>query len=107
ITDVPGVKVGHTTLVSGHGKLEVGKGPVRTGVTVIVPHAGHLANERVSAGAFVLNGNGCVTGLDWVRENGFIEGPIALTNTHSVADVNKALIRWMNARYPELVRDSL
>lgn len=107
ITDVPGVKVGHTTLVSGEGALAVGEGPVRTGVTVIVPHSGDLMQQRVSAGACVLNGNGVVTGLDWVRENGFIEGPIALTNTHSVPDVYKAIIRWMNKRYPTLVRDSL
>jgi D-aminopeptidase len=94
ITDVPGVKVGQTTLVAGEGDLVVGKGPVRTGVTVILPHAGDVLHERVSGGSFVLNGNGCVTGLDWMRESGFIEGPIALTNTHSVGDVAKAIIRW-------------
>jgi len=102
ITDVPGVKVGHTTIVSGVGALVPGHGPVRTGVTVILPHSGDLWNERVSAGAFALNGNGCVTGLDWVRESGFLEGPMALTNTHSVGDVYKGVLSWMIKRYPQI-----
>ena len=102
ITDVPGVAVGHTTLIEGDGALVRGQGPVRTGVTVIIPHAGDLWNERVSAGAFVLNGNGALTGLDWLKESGFLEGPIALTNTHSIGDVYKAMIRWMVKTHPEI-----
>ena len=94
ITDA-GVRVGHTTLINGEGALVPGVGPVRTGVTVVFPHVGDTWTERASAGCFVLNGNGSVTGLDWVRESGLIEGPIALTNTHSVGDVYSALIHWM------------
>lgn len=94
ITDA-GVLVGHTTLISGDGKLVPGQGPVRTGVTVMIPHGGDVWNQRCSAGSFVLNGNGSVTGLDWIQESGLLEGPIALTNTHSVGDVYTGLIRWM------------
>lgn len=101
ITDV-GVLVGHTTLISGDGALMPGQGPVRTGVTVILPHGGDLWNERASAGSFVLNGNGSVTGLDWIQESGLLEGPIALTNTHSVGDVYSGLIRWMVRKHPDI-----
>src|SRR5213595_4260269 len=82
ITDVPGVEVGYTTLVSGDGKLEVGKGPIRTGVTAILPRG--KTDDPVYAGVFSLNGNGEMTGTAWLEEGGFLEGPIALTNTHSV-----------------------
>jgi D-aminopeptidase len=92
ITDVPGVRVGHTTLVSGEGPLVVGKGPVRTGVTVIVPHDGDVWTEPVFAGCHRLNGNGELTGLEWVRESGFLGGVLGLTNTHSVGVVHDALI---------------
>ncbi len=102
ITDVPGVRVGHTTLNKGEGALAPGEGPVRTGVTVIMPHAGDMWNTRVSAGHFVLNGNGCVTGLDWITESGFLEGPIGLTNTHSVGDVYNGLTEWMQDRFPQI-----
>lgn len=102
ITDVPGVKVGHTTVFEGDGDLVPGKGPVRTGVTVIMPHDKDMWNTRVSAGYFVLNGNGCVTGLDWINEAGFLEGPIGLTNTHSVGDVYNGLTEWMQERYPQI-----
>ena len=102
ITDVPGVKVGHTTVISGDGTLVPGHGPARTGVTVIMPHSQDLWNTRVSAGHFVLNGNGCVTGLDWISESGFLEGPIALTNTHSVGDVYNGLTTWMQNRFPQI-----
>src|SRR5262245_35061673 len=81
ITDVKGVRVGHVTLISGEGKLEPGKGPVRTGVTVIVPADGDIWNEKLPAGSFVLNGNGEATGLAWVDEQGALEMPIALTST--------------------------
>ena len=96
ITDVTGVEVGYTTLISGEGKLEVGKGPVRTGVTAIVPR-GRGSNDPVYAGVFSLNGNGEMTGTAWIEEGGFLEGPIVLTNTHSVGVARDALIAWRNA----------
>ncbi|MFX0195764.1 MAG: P1 family peptidase [Candidatus Hodarchaeota archaeon] len=93
ITDVQGVEVGHTTLISGEGKLIVGKGPVRTGVTAIFP-CGKKKAECVFAGWFSLNGNGEMTGTTWVEESGFLEGPIMLTNTHSVGIVRDSVIEW-------------
>ncbi len=92
ITDVAGVRVGHTTLVEGDGPLVVGRGPVRTGVTVVVPHDGSTWAESVFAGCHRLNGNGELTGLEWVRESGQLMSPIGLTNTHSVGVVRDALI---------------
>jgi D-aminopeptidase len=94
ITDVAGVRVGHTTLVSGDGPLTVGEGPVRTGVTVIVPHEGDIGVEPLFAGSHVLNGNGEMTGLLWVKESGMLTSPIAITNTHSVGVVRDALISY-------------
>lgn len=102
ITDVAGVKVGHSTIKHGEGSLVPGSGPIRTGVTAIIPHAGDIWNERVSAAPFVLNGNGSVTGLDWMSESGLLEGPILLTNTHSVGMVYDAAISWMLKRYSQL-----
>jgi L-aminopeptidase/D-esterase-like protein len=93
ITDVAGVEVGHTTLISGSGKLEVGVGPVRTGVTAILPR-GKGSDDPVFAGWFSLNGNGEMTGTTWVEESGFLEGPIMITNTHSVGTVHEAVIAW-------------
>ncbi len=101
ITDVPGVRVGMTTLVSGDGPLVVGRGPVRTGVTVILPHAGDVGEEPVFAGCHRLNGNGELTGLEWVRESGQLTSPIALTNTHSVGVVRDALIAAQVAGRPD------
>lgn len=92
ITDVPGVLVGHTTLIRGEGRLVVGEGPVRTGVTVVVPHEDHPWTEPVFAGCHRLNGNGELTGLEWVRESGMLGGVIGLTNTHSVGVVRDALV---------------
>ena len=92
ITDVAGVRVGFTTLVQGDGPLEVGKGPVRTGVTVIVPHEGNVWEEPLFAGAHRLNGNGELTGLEWIRESGMLMSLIGLTNTHSVGVVRDALV---------------
>ena len=92
ITDVPGVRVGHTTLISGEGALRPGAGPIRTGVTVIVPHGGNVWMEPIFAGSHRLNGNGELTGLEWIREAGLLAGPIGLTNTHSVGVVHDALI---------------
>src|SRR6184192_1623722 len=94
ITDVPGVEVGYTTLISGEGKLKVGKGPVRTGVTAILPRGHASLNDPVYAGFFSLNGNGEMTGTAWVDESGFLEGPIVITNTHSVGVARDAVIAW-------------
>ena len=93
ITDVPGVRVGHTTLIEGAaGGSTVGAGPVRTGITVVVPHAGDLFGEAVFAGTHRLNGNGELTGLEWIREAGLLAGPIAITNTYSVGVVRDAIV---------------
>jgi D-aminopeptidase len=91
ITDVEGVRVGLTTLIDGDGPLHVGRGPVRTGVTMIVPHEG-IGAEPLFAGCHRLNGNGELTGLEWVRESGLLTTPIAITNTHSVGVVRDALV---------------
>ena len=92
ITDVAGVRVGHVTLVRGDGPLRVGEGPVRTGVTVVIPHDGDIWTEPVFAGAHRLNGNGELTGLEWIREHGLLGGAIGITNTHSVGAVRDGLI---------------
>lgn len=94
ITDIPGVTVGHTTLISGEGKLQLGKGPVRTGVTAILPRGLDSMNNRVFAGWFSQNGNGEMTGTAWIEESGFLEGPVMITNTHSVGVVRDAVIQW-------------
>src|SRR5215471_4328722 len=94
ITDIPGVEVGYATLISGEGKLEVGKGPVRTGVTAIIPRGHDSLNDPVYAGYFSLNGNGEMTGTTWVEESGFLEGPVMITNTHSVGVARDAVIAW-------------
>jgi D-aminopeptidase len=94
ITDVSGVTVGHTTLISGEGKLVVGKGPVRTGVTAILPRGKDSMSNPVFAGWWSLNGNGEMTGTTWVEESGFLEGPVMITNTHSVGVVRDAVIQW-------------
>jgi D-aminopeptidase len=99
ITDVAGVRVGHTTLIEGEGSLVVGKGPVRTGVTVVVPHEGTIAREPLFGGSHVLNGNGEMTGLAWLNESGLLTSPIALTNTHSVGVVRDALIQYEVERH--------
>jgi L-aminopeptidase/D-esterase-like protein len=93
ITDVGGVEVGHTTLITGSGKLVVGKGPVRTGVTVIHPR-GKANPDPVFGAWFTLNGNGEMTGTTWLQESGVLEGPIAITNTHSVGVVRDAILQW-------------
>jgi D-aminopeptidase len=93
VTDVKGVEVGHTTLISGSGKLKVGEGPVRTGVTAILPR-GKNSKDAVFGGWFTLNGNGEMTGTTWVEDSGFVDGPIMITNTHSVGVVRDAVIAW-------------
>ncbi|CAN5871663.1 P1 family peptidase [soil metagenome] len=97
ITDVAGVEVGHTTLISGSGALVVGQGPVRTGVTVVHPRGKGNA-DPVFAAWFTLNGNGEMTGTTWVQEGGYLEGPIGITNTHSVGVVRDAIIKWEVSR---------
>ena len=94
ITDVAGVEVGYTTLISSEGALKVGEGPVRTGVTTILPRGHGSLNDPVYAGFFSLNGNGEMTGIAWVEESGFLEGPIVVTNTHSVGVARDAVIAW-------------
>jgi D-aminopeptidase len=94
ITDVPGVEVGYTTLISGEGKLEVGKGPVRTGVTAILPRGHASLNDPVYAGFFSFNGNGEITGTAWIEESGFLDGPVVTTNTNSVGVARDAVIAW-------------
>jgi D-aminopeptidase len=93
ITDVKGVEVGHTTLISGSGPLKVGVGPVRTGVTAVLPR-GRNSLDAVFAGWFTLNGNGEMTGTTWVEDSGFLDGPVMITNTHSVGVVRDAVIAW-------------
>ncbi len=94
ITDVAGVTVGHATIISGEGPLVVGKGPVRTGVTAVLPRARDTLQRPSYAGWFSLNGNGEMTGTTWVEESGFLEGPVLITNTHSVGVVRDAAIAW-------------
>jgi D-aminopeptidase len=104
ITDVPGVRVGHTTLIVGDGPLVVGEGPVRTGVTAVLPHDDIFYN-RVIAGSFVLNGAGEVSGLTQVAEWGLLETPILLTNTLAVGKVSDAAVKWMTRRFPGIGTD--
>ncbi len=94
ITDVAGVEVGHSTIITGEGALKVGSGPVRTGVTAVLPRGRLSANAPVFAGWFSLNGNGEMTGTTWVEESGFLEGPVMITNTHSVGVVRDAVVQW-------------
>jgi len=94
ITDVSGITVGHTTLIEGEGNLQIGKGPVRTGVTAILPRGKDSMSNPVFAGWWSLNGNGEMTGTTWVEESGFLEGPVMITNTHSVGVVRDAVIQW-------------
>jgi len=97
ITDVAGVTVGHTTLISGEGKLVVGKGPVRTGVTAILPRGEKSFDDAVFAAWFAQNGNGEMTGAAWMEESGFLLGPVMITNTNSVGVVRDAVIQWVIA----------
>ena len=101
ITDVAGVEVGHATIIRGEGRLVRGQGPVRTGVTAILPR-GRTGPDSVFAAWFTLNGNGEMTGTTWMEESGLLEGPVLITNTHSVGVVRDAVIDWMvrNGRTP-------
>jgi D-aminopeptidase len=93
ITDVEGVRVGHSTIVRGEGPLVIGEGPVRTGVTVVCPREGPARDEPVFAGTHTFNGNGEMTGLEWIREAGALTTPVAITNTHSIGIVRDALVK--------------
>lgn len=97
ITDVAAVEVGHTTLISGEGKLVQGQGPVRTGVTIVHPR-GKSSPDPVFGAWFTLNGNGEMTGTTWLQEGGILEGPIGITNTHSVGVVRDAILEWQVKR---------
>ena len=99
ITDVPGVEVGEVTLIAGKGKLKRGEGPVRTGVTAVLPRGKQAPTDPVFAGWFTLNGNGEMTGTTWIDESGLLWGPVMITNTQSVGVVRDAVIAWSLARY--------
>jgi L-aminopeptidase/D-esterase-like protein len=101
ITDVNGVEVGHTTIIRGQGKLVVGEGPVRTGVTAILPR-GRKGLERCFAAWFSLNGNGEMTGTTWIDESGMLDGPVMITNTHSVGVVRDAVVEWLVKGNPKV-----
>jgi len=106
ITDVAGVRVGMTTLIAGEGPLVQGQGPVRTGVTAILPRADAERPTPVWAGTFVLNGNGEMTGSHWIEDAGYFLGPVCITNTHSVGMVHHGVTAWMIQRYREAFEDS-
>jgi D-aminopeptidase len=106
ITDVEGVLVGQTTLIAGSGKLVVGKGPIRTGVTAVIPRGAASIQRFSFAGWYAQNGNGEMTGTTWVEESGFLEGPVMITNTHSVGVVRDAVIAWRVAHGPADATDS-
>jgi D-aminopeptidase len=99
ITDVAGIEVGEVTLISGSGKLKVGSGPVRTGITAILPRGKNAPLDPVFAGWFTLNGNGEMTGTTWVEDSGLLWGPVMITNTHSVGTVRDAVIAWGKTHY--------
>jgi len=105
ITDVTGVEVGFETMERGEGPLRPGHGPVRTGVTAILPRGRDPVPRPVWAGQYVLNGNGEMTGSHWVKDGGYLVGPVCITNTHSVGMVHHAAVRWMLDAYGEYFRD--
>ena len=107
ITDVPGVEVGTVTLVSGDGPLEVGRGPVRTGVTAILPRGRAGVGQPCAAGWHSLNGNGEMTGTTWIEEAGSFNLPVLLSNTHAVGACHTGVISWVNRVDPVLARQWL
>lgn len=102
ITDVPGVRVGHATIIHGDGKLSEGEGPVRTGCTAILPHSGNLFRDKVAAAVHTINGFGKAVGFEQIRERGTIETPILLTNTLNVGQVSDALTAYMLRDNPDI-----
>ncbi len=101
LTDVPGIRVGHSTLIEGSGRRKPGNGPVRTGVTVIIPND-DIYQKKLVSGGFILSGAGEVTGLTQIMEWGFLETPLALTNTMSVGRVSDSIIKWMAQKYSQI-----
>ena len=101
ITDVPGVKVGHCTRIQGSGDLVVGRGPIRTGVTVILPNA-DIYRENLTAGRFVMNGNGEMTGVGSIDQRGLLQSPIFLTDTSNIGRVMNGAMTWFLQTYPEI-----
>ncbi len=105
ITDIPGIEVGFTTIIQGSGKLKQGEGPVRTGVTAILPRGRDPAPSPVWAGSYTLNGNGEMTGTHWIHDGGYFTGPVSITNTNSVGIVHHAVTRWIIDTYGEQWRN--
>jgi D-aminopeptidase len=105
ITDVPGVRVGHTTVIFGEGELRVGRGPARTGVTAIHPHDGSIYRQQVPAAIDILNGAGEITGRSLVDEYGVLTSPVMITNTLSVGEVHRGCVDWMARQEPTLGPD--
>jgi D-aminopeptidase len=101
ITDIPGVEVGYTTLIEGEGPVEIGKGPIRTGVTAILPRGKQEKMHPIWAGYYSLNGNGEMTGMHWVNDAGYFLSPICITNTHSVGITHHSVTKWMINQYKE------
>ena len=101
ITDVSGLMVGYKTLMTGEGPLVTGGGPVRTGVTAVLPRGRDTVPQPVWAGTHSLNGNGEMTGTHWIRDGGYLLGPIMITNTHSVGRAHQAAVKWIIDTYPE------
>lgn len=101
ITDVPGVEVGYTTIIEGEGELEVGKGPIRTGVTAVLPRGKQNELKPIWAGTYALNGNGEMTGTHWINDGGYFLSPICITNTHAIGTAHQATVRWMIEQYKE------
>jgi D-aminopeptidase len=101
LTDVPGVEIGFTTLIEGEGELQVGKGPIRTGVTAILPRGKRIKPSPIWAGQFNLNGNGEMTGTHWINDAGYFISPICLTNSHSVGIAHHATMGWMVNQFKE------
>ena len=99
LTDIPGVEVGYCTRIEGNGHLEQGKGPVRTGVTAILPRGHESEPHPVWAGMYALNGNGEMTGTHWIHDGGYFVGPVCITNTHSVGMVHHGAVKWMLKNY--------
>jgi D-aminopeptidase len=107
ITDVAGIEVGYETLISGEGELRVGEGPVRTGVTAVLPRGRAGVGRACAAGWFSLNGNGELTGTTWIEESGVLNMPVLITNTHSVGSVHQGAINWTVQNHPEVARQWL
>ncbi len=107
ITDVPGLEVGMVTLISGEGELVPDLGPVRTGVTAILPVGRNLMQQAIPAGIYSLNGNGEMTGSHWINETGGLSGPVMITNTHAVGTVHRGVIEWVKQNQPEAAMEWL